>query len=130
MITEFGFDGIDDFGASFFQILVGSGGFIDEDEGGFIIYPDTMKKFTLETGLFNEPTRINFEPVVAMMDWDAFCFGVFSLVFGKVNILEERASARGGGRIGKFVGANLANDLADALRREIGNFISFNICFN
>lgn len=129
-IAEFVIDFADDFFASFGEVGVGSGGFVDEDEGGFVTDAHAVKELTFEAGLFDKPTRVDFVAIFAVMDWVAFVGGAFGFWFGEVNVFEERAGAGFVAGVGEFVGANLTDNIADTLRSEIGELMVGNIAFD
>ena len=92
-IAEFVVDLAGDFAAGFGEVVVGGGGFVDEDEGGFVADTDAVEEFAFETCLLNKPAGVDFVAVFAVMNWVAFVGGDFGLFFGEVDIVEEGAGA-------------------------------------
>ena len=89
-----------------------------------------MKKFTFETGLFDEPARIDFVAIVATVDWITFVFGDFSIFIGKVDIFEKGAGAGFNQRVWQFVGANSRDNSADAIRTEVSAIVIGDVSFD
>ena len=58
--TEHVVDATSDFVASHGKIIERLGGFVDEDEGCFFADADAVEKLTFETGLFDEPSGVDF----------------------------------------------------------------------
>ena len=74
-VAEFVVDFAGDFAASCSEVVVAGCGFIDEDEAGFVVYTDAVEKFAFETGLFDEPARIDLVAIFTAMNRVAFGFG-------------------------------------------------------
>ena len=60
----------------------------------------------------------------------AFVFGGFGLFIGEIDIFKERTSAGFFARVGEFVGADGANDVADALGGKISEMMVGNVFFD
>lgn len=80
-IAEFVVDFADDFGAGLSEVVVGLGRFVDEDEGGFFVYAETVEEFTFEAALLDEPAGVDLVAVFAAVDGVAFVFGGFGAGF-------------------------------------------------
>ena len=65
-----------------------------------------MNKFAFKLALFDKPSGVDFDAIVAAMDGIAFGLGGFGVGFTKIDVFEERAGARFGSGIGKFDSAN------------------------
>ena len=118
--TEFIINSADDFGASFDEVVVGFGRFVDEDDWCGIADADAVEEFAFEAGLFNEPRGADFILTWFAVNLPAFFGGFFGFDVVDVNVFEERACRGDGVRVGKFVGANLADDFADTFRAKVG----------
>ena len=129
-IAEFIIDCINDFAASFGEILVTLGGFIDEDKGGFFVHAHAVEKFALEAGLFDKPTGVDFVAVFAAVDWITLVFGSVGFFVGEIDVFEEGAGAGFFEWVGKFVGTDGADDLTDALGAKVGAIIGFDVSFD
>ena len=75
MVAEFVLDGGDNLGASGGEIGITGRRLIDENERSRTGNAYAMEEFAFETALFDKPSGIDFEAVVAMIDWVAFGFG-------------------------------------------------------
>ena len=102
--------------ASFGEVCVRFGRFVDEDERSRVANTNTMNELAFEAGLFDEPGDIDFVAVFTTMNGVTFVFGELGFLVGEIDILKEGTGASLFARIGEFVCANLRNDVADALR--------------
>ena len=119
-VAEFIVDFVDNFGAGGIKIGVTLGGFVDENERSAFTNAETVKKFAFEMALFDEPSRVDFDAIIATADRDAVAFGGFGVGFGKINVFEEGAGGSFFGGVGELFGANSGNDSAYTGRAEVG----------
>ena len=89
-----------------------------------------MEKFAFETALFDEPAGVDFVAIFAVMDWIAFVGGSFGGFFAEIDIVEERTGASDFEGVWEFVGADSGNDVADALRTEVGEVVVGDVFFD
>ena len=62
-VAEFVVDFADDFGAGALEVGIGLGGFVNQNEGGFFIDTEAVKRFSGEVALFEKPGGIDFDAV-------------------------------------------------------------------
>ena len=86
-------DFADDFVAGLGEVVVRLGGFVDEDERGFVADADAMKKLARKAGVLDEPAGIDFVAVFAAINGVALGLGEFGLFVGEVDVFEERTRA-------------------------------------
>ena len=89
-----------------------------------------MNEFAFKMAFFNQPSRVDFDAVVATANRNAFGFGGFGIGFGEIDVLKEGAGAGNRGRVGEFVGADSGDDCANTGGGGVGEVMFFEVSFN
>lgn len=89
-----------------------------------------MDELAAEARLFDKPGGVDFVTVMPAIDWVAFAFSDFGFFVGEIDVFKERARTGFIEWIGEFVGADGADDAADALGAKIGNMMCGEVIFN
>ncbi len=62
-VAEFVVDFADDFGAGALEVGIGLGRFVNQNEGGFFIDAEAVKRLAGEVALFEKPGGVDFDAV-------------------------------------------------------------------
>ena len=129
-VAEFVVDFSDDFFAGLGEVSKRFGGFVDQDKGGGGADAHTVEQLAFEAGLLDQPGSVDFVTLLVLMDGETFIGDALGLFFGHVDVFEKGTRTGLHERVGEFAGANLADDVADAHRGEIGEAMVGNIALD
>ena len=107
--------------------MVALGRLIDEYKGGFFVNAYTMDEFAFKAAFFNQPSRANFNTVIAATDGQAFVLSDFGIGFCEIDVFKERAGAGFFSGVGEFFGPNDGNDITNTSGTGVGEIVLFEV---